>query len=391
MDSPICLSPTSSSSSVADDKPDAKRRILSLPPGKVAVICNCVTMEGYFYYIVIIDLNSKTHDFVDDEFISAAPTVGIKRGRYDTNGFCILGSTFYMIESAGKMMVPPPKSVYTIDLSSYLHDDDDVVTKPDLKILEKSELGKTPDMLHPKSKPFGIPTPDGKKMLVFSSIIRHEYGAEIVGVGAFELYDPENKTWKQLPGIHSENSYGTYFWIAAFAFIGRSTFFIETDTELMYSIDLESLDQGWKQCETFYGRSTTRCWNFPFYLIDEELCLTSACAYDVTKEEREWYFPRPSYGVQFRHCGHSSVILLGNVKNEQCNFGILESGLGQQTKYPHLTIDKYHCDVSKYREDKKKNCDDPELSTSITHVRCFKFLLDVEKCTVFYTPKFFSI
>ncbi|KAK6144303.1 hypothetical protein DH2020_021123 [Rehmannia glutinosa] len=384
MDSPLPLSPkspSSSPSSDADNKPDE----LSLPEGKVAFICNGVEDKEEYYYIVIIDLNSRTDDDdVDDEFIWVTPVVRLQHVNDEIHAFCILGSTLYMIESnechrleSDHRIGPPPKSVYTIDLSSYLSDHDPY-------ILKKSELGKAPDMLHPKTWPLAIATPDGNKILVLSSTITgYDTSAEFSGEHDFELYDPDTRSWTQLPGIRYDwdklfrrYPHTRHFDIATFTFIGKSTFFIETSTYAesfsMYTIDLESLDKGWEKRETFYGYISTQCNPFPFLVIGEELCLTSFGAFDITKRDREypdWYmFPLPSYGVEFERCGPTSVVLLDDVENGQCSFCITQSGLGQQTGYPHLTVVAYHCDVAKYKEDKEKNGELAELRKFITEL-----------------------
>ncbi|KAL6541618.1 hypothetical protein OROGR_011104 [Orobanche gracilis] len=405
----------------------AKRRKLSpeeedgdvkQPRARLCIITFSVDDGGLNYDIFVTDLDAAGSKSEIDGFIPIAPTFRLDAEGTD-RGFCVLGSTVYIFESTGLLSNSPPlKTVYTIDLLS----------KPSLKRLCKSELCTIGDMNHPKTSPLATPTPDGKKILTFSAFVRfHPFAVsrETVGENDFELYDLNVGKWHTLPGIpydwllryyRANSSNSNYkrgdLWIGGFTFIGRATFVIQIkvmnggydrgtmgdDDNLILSIDLDSMDRGWEQMHTFFGASALPFDDGCFLVVDDFLSVAPDGAYDIKKYQRFppcVFFPRPCNGgggdydddaMLFRPC---AVTLLNDVKNGKVNFCNLEIGINMESMHPHFVINTLTCDLAKYKEDDEKEGESAQLSAAISTGDSFKFHVD-EPCDSFCSLGFFS-
>ncbi|GER38496.1 30S ribosomal protein S13, partial [Striga asiatica] len=179
----------------------AAQSILVPKSTKVYIVCSYSHEAAMSYAVIIADLQPEAGGDVSDEsVISIRPTFLIDTDSFDDgiHTFCVLNTTLYMIELGLRRDGGPRrgKSVYTWDLSPYLKDDNsgggDYVP-----IFDKDELLAAPEMLHPIFFPFATPTPDGKRIVVFSSRMPFftEYPNEQID---FEVYDPK-KGWQKLP------------------------------------------------------------------------------------------------------------------------------------------------------------------------------------------------
>lgn len=144
-----------------------------------------------------------------------------------------------MIEGCDKET--PRKSVFALDLTQ----------SRETRKLEKGGplLKKIGDMFSPKAAPVALPTPDGKKIVVFTTLnLEYYLGPPRSGLCDFELFDPVSNTWEQLPSIMRDHPF-----IQAYGFIpGSNKLVVQVPLSGLYALDLTEPGEGWEKLDTIY-------------------------------------------------------------------------------------------------------------------------------------------
>ncbi|GFP86094.1 hypothetical protein PHJA_000753300 [Phtheirospermum japonicum] len=223
----------------------------------VCFTCYCGNLGIYLF---IVDLNRIRKE---EGYKSMTPALQIDRQVFDASAVCVLKSTLYLFSKDSK--------VATLDLSKHLSFSDD--NNSDNIRLTEGMLDRNLALPFPKRSPVATPTPDGKKILLFSLQIEFDASDDRRPCNPidFELYDPDTKHWRPIPRIY-------YYWpmrfkknvnpfkITAFSFHNKSTFFIDTDIAGMFELDLDTFV--WRAHENPAGP-------WPYNFCGSGVCLTS--------------------------------------------------------------------------------------------------------------------
>ncbi|KAL8544796.1 hypothetical protein ACS0TY_005134 [Phlomoides rotata] len=114
-------------------------------------------------------------------------------GRTTGHAFCVLRSTLYIFGGYDLRRPCPPESEKKYAKRFVLPGDIDNDILVNVK-KDGTVLDSIPIMRHLKSFPQAVPTPDGRKILVFSSLL-----SPLESVRTFELFDPQKNEWEDLP------------------------------------------------------------------------------------------------------------------------------------------------------------------------------------------------
>ncbi|CAA0820919.1 Unknown protein [Striga hermonthica] len=373
------------------------------------------------YAVMIVEVQLEVGGDVSDEssgipvndksLIAIRPKFLINRISLDGNyTFCVLNSTLYMIEMGiptieGSLL---GKSIYTCCLSPYLKDGGGVAGG-EIPILGKDVLLALPEMLYPKFLPFVTPTPDGKRIVVFSSTMsifiggarypENSVGEEIDEEIDFEVFDPEKKEWQKLPSLRDCLPWPRWrhfleFEIQGFTFLTSSEMLVQT-SEGIFIIDIYKPENGW------HGQI--------------QLCLDAYGAYDISPRAKTEYkealfdssraswFPTSSFAwdVDVRYellCSFKTDVVY--YKNPGALLVVnLQSALEMYTHKAYMLLDVSVYELKEYKEvvyrkKKKKNKkkevvegEGPEkkkcLNLNASFVKSLKFKLDTEACWSF--------
>ncbi|GER38472.1 cysteine-rich RLK (RECEPTOR-like protein kinase)16 [Striga asiatica] len=372
---------------------------------KVCIVCSYSYKAARSYAVIIADLQLEAGGDVSDEsFVSIRPTFLIDRDSFDgsIHTFCVLNSTLYMIELGFRRGGGPRrgKSVYTLDLSPYLKGGGGGGGT-----LGKDVLLAAPEMLHPKLFPFATPTPDGKRIVVFSSMMPFITDNPDEQID-FEVYDPKKRggyPWRKLPSLRdSLRGMPRDIEILGFTFLTNSKMLFRTTVGIfVFDIDVPVL--GWCKEDLYFGANIIP-FGGPFFVSGDDdddddeiqLCVAGTGAYDISPwaqtEYRESvfdsskasWFPISSFARDFRYevrrFMENDVVY--NEERRHLQVVHLQTAVEKDTWIAYMLLDVAECNLEDYRKEvvggeghEKKKC---LLNASL--VKSFKFKLDKEPC-----------
>ncbi|CAA0820920.1 Unknown protein [Striga hermonthica] len=403
---------------------------------KVCIVCSyCYSDKAVpSFAVMIADVQPEAGgDASDESVISIRPTFLIDGISFDDGlyNFCVLNSTLYMIEMGIHTIDHSlgGKSVYTYDLSRYLKDggsNGGSGVCVDGEILYKDDMVAAPEMLYPKYLPFVTPTPDGKRIVVFSSTINMSFLNEDPNTGApnavdedidFEVYDPQNKAWRKLPSLRDyqlrTGSYYPDIEIQGFTFLTSSDMLFQM-SEGIFVIDINMPEIGWHKQDSYLGAKRIP-FEDRFFVIEDDkiqLCLDTSRAYDISPWAKTKYKEHLFDSSMASRFPTSYIALDANV-----GFGVrhsfrtdvaydeddllvvhLQTALDMYTQIAYMLLDVSRYNLKKYKDDdmtKKKNKkkkkkevvegEDLEKKSFLnaSSVDSFKFKLDTEPCWSF--------
>ncbi|CAA0820921.1 Unknown protein [Striga hermonthica] len=278
-------------------------------------------------------------------------------------------------------------------------------------MLSKDVLLAAPEMLHPKFFPFATPTPDGKRIVVFSSKMPFptENPNEQID---FEVYDPKKGggyPWRKLPSLR-DSLHGTRrdIEILGFTFVTNSKMLFRT-TEGIFVFDIDVPDLGWRKEDLYFGAKKVP-FGGPFFVIGDDddddeiqLCVAGTGAYDISswaqREYRErlfdWskasQFPISSFARDFRFEVRRFIKtdVVYNEERRHLQVVHLQTAVEKDTWIAYILLDVSEYNLEKYEENYRKEVvegEGPEKKKCLLNasvVKSFKFKLDREMCWSF--------
>ncbi|CAA0806034.1 Unknown protein [Striga hermonthica] len=195
------------------------------------------------------------------------PALRFRMSDFSWPAFCVLNSMVYIFLSWDKL-------VFAADLHHY-------PTTDELGYVTQSDLLSAGSLLHTKCRPIATPTPDGKRILVFSRRLNSYYPLDLHD---FEIYDPHTQTSRKLPDLPHDSD--GEFYLVDYTFFGNSTFAIQTTRGFFVinlELELDSLSQvGWKLDHGPHKSLPIPGWSCDHrvFVIGGAICLDAKRAYD---------------------------------------------------------------------------------------------------------------
>ncbi|KAL6547562.1 hypothetical protein OROHE_009267 [Orobanche hederae] len=201
------------------------------PSRRVGMVCHSM-VEGYEVKLYLVDIDLAVA-VEEEEYALVEPAVRFRFPvRKTLFAVCVLESTVYMFGgyNARRRFPRHPKEKYArkFELS------DKVFPNGDLQVKEE-DLVEIFTMRYAKGIPKAIPTPDGKKFLVFSTRFRVKNSHR-----AFELYDPLENSWDVLPKLPSSCHYCPFMPVFGFGSESDSESEPESDSEAEAEAEAEA-------------------------------------------------------------------------------------------------------------------------------------------------------
>lgn len=251
----------------------------------MCVICSVspYTDDGDRTHVYILNLNSNKE-------ISAEPILRIRYFKQWAST-CVVNSTIYFIEGLsgqlGGPRNPGTKSVFFYKLPSSQ-------PTPPTPVLDYTTLRKTAPMTGIKYRPLGIPTPDYKAILVFSTHISLDFSTYISECVSFELYNLATNKWDVLPELFPCLERSDSISIRAYTFFDESTFLIQAEDGRIFTLNLKS-PRCWKSVDydMFGGTDMVgRRFTDRFFGLGNGLVMDCAQFYDINCK-RNTFIPLP--------------------------------------------------------------------------------------------------